>query len=293
MKTKMLLIAIFGILLFSACNPEGKLPQPDIIDILPKLSPDGKKIAFTRLQGITSEPGIYVMNIDGKNLKKIYGKGNSTFSFRGVASWSPNSEKLAYIRDHNLIIADTLGNELQSVKLKFTDYLRSIPVWSKDGKFILCTHIDNEKTIPLVSLITSDLQNQRMIKLSNPEHNLQGIISLSNNNEELLYANIYNIFIADTSGEIKKKYDVNLFQYWYSSPEWDNTQTNIMYLGNEGVTLLNVNNLTERIILKNVLTPSFTPDSKSVIFTRSDNLGVDTKIWIKNLNTNEEYPINY
>lgn len=296
MKRKIILIAYLSILLFAACNPEGGMPQPDIKDILPRVSPDGKKIVFTRIHSTSTKPGIYVMDIDGKNLKNIYSNQDNNNNFSLIsASWSPNSENLAYIKqDKTLVIVNLSGEVLQSVKMEFTDYFRSIPYWSKDGKFILCTHFDLNKTLPIVTLVTNDLQHQRKIQLPDTEKDIKGLVSLSFDNEELLFGTDNEIFITDLSSNIINNIKINGFNLWYSSPEWNASQTKIMYMSNSGkIKLINLQDKKETVLLENALTPSFTPDGKSVIFIRPDKIWINEKIWIKNLITNEEYSINY
>ena len=65
-------------------------------------------------------------------------------------------------------------------------------------------------------------------------------------------------------------------------------------MSNSGkIKLIDLQDKKETVLLENALTPSFTPDGKSVIFIRPDKIWINEKIWIKNLITNEEYSINY
>jgi TolB protein len=52
----------------------------------PRWSPDGKTVVFSDLRG--SSPGIYVMDTNGKNLRRI-GQGWSP-------SWSPDGKQIAF-----------------------------------------------------------------------------------------------------------------------------------------------------------------------------------------------------
>ncbi len=56
----------------------------------PAWSPDGKKLAFAWRKRDGEKPGIYIVNRDGKKLKRIV---NNTF---GMVAWSPDGNELLY-----------------------------------------------------------------------------------------------------------------------------------------------------------------------------------------------------
>jgi TolB protein len=60
---------------------------------IPVFSPDGTRIAF--MSGRDGNPEIYVMNIDGSNLRRLtnHPAGDAT------PTWSPNSEQIAFVSD--------------------------------------------------------------------------------------------------------------------------------------------------------------------------------------------------
>ncbi len=64
-------------------------------DYDPRLSPDGKRIVFERLEGDTSPHGnynIYVVNADGSGERRLTDTGYS----QGLASWSHSGDKIVY-----------------------------------------------------------------------------------------------------------------------------------------------------------------------------------------------------
>lgn len=65
-------------------------------DYDPRLSPDGSKIAFERLEGDTSKHGnynIFVIDADGSNETRLTDTGYS----QGIVSWSHSGDKLIYV----------------------------------------------------------------------------------------------------------------------------------------------------------------------------------------------------
>jgi len=65
-------------------------------DYDPRLSPDGSKIAFERLEDDASPNGnynIFMVNVDGSNETRLTGNGYS----QGIVSWSHSGDKLVYV----------------------------------------------------------------------------------------------------------------------------------------------------------------------------------------------------
>jgi Tol biopolymer transport system component/DNA-binding winged helix-turn-helix (wHTH) protein len=99
----------------------------------PKVSPDGKKIAFESTRSGNRE--IWISDVDGSNLVQI-----SAFNgpLTGSPTWSSDSTQLAFDSraggEVNLYLADTSGQAIR--KLQTGTELNSIPVWSRDGRWI-------------------------------------------------------------------------------------------------------------------------------------------------------------
>ncbi|MEW5719005.1 MAG: hypothetical protein AB1817_10290 [Chloroflexota bacterium] len=113
-------------------------------DYDPRLSPDGKRIVFERLEGDTSPHGnynIYVVNADGSGATRLTDTGYS----QGLASWSHSSAQIVYtvaaIRDqgkYDLYMMNADGTQNRSVTPSyFPDaFLCHAAIFSKDDSRI-------------------------------------------------------------------------------------------------------------------------------------------------------------
>jgi Tol biopolymer transport system component len=103
----------FGLIL---CDADGanevKLTRtPDVDELYPQASPDGKQVAFVCDEGggDAKARNVYVMNLDGTGRRKIADHGRDP-------CWSPDGKKIAY-----------LGNEFER---------RDLEAWATKGIFI-------------------------------------------------------------------------------------------------------------------------------------------------------------
>ncbi len=98
-------------------------------DYLPAWSPDGTKIAFSRL--IASNVNVYVMNANGSNPVRL-----TTNNGDEDPAWSPDGGKIVFTRhiDSSSKIYVMNANGSNPIRLTHTDEAREYdPVWSPDG----------------------------------------------------------------------------------------------------------------------------------------------------------------
>jgi len=124
----------------------------------PVWSPDGRKIAFVRLN---TRHGVYVINADGSAVRNLTPKP------RGAAysapTWSPDGRKIAFSseRDGNseiyLMNADGSGQRNLTSDLAYDDD----PAWSPDGRKI--TFVSNRDGRYAVYVMNADGSGQRRL----------------------------------------------------------------------------------------------------------------------------------
>lgn len=111
------------------------------MNVEPAVSPDGKKLAFSSDR--SGNPMVYVMDIDGSNVKRITFAGR----YNATPSWSPDGKRLAFAGwsiDHfDIFTVNTDGSDM----LRITSSRKpngkwannETPVYSADGRMLMYT----------------------------------------------------------------------------------------------------------------------------------------------------------
>jgi TolB protein len=86
------------------------------VDFFPAVSPDGKRIAFTRFQSDGIQVQIFVMNADGSNPHSI----TTPRLEAGSPAWSPNGRRIAFNSNNNrtgsrIFAVDPNGKDLRAL----------------------------------------------------------------------------------------------------------------------------------------------------------------------------------
>ena len=244
------ILILTAVMILSGCVPE-KLVRADDY---PNVSPDGKWISyiFDRQNGGGDSPsGIYLVSIDGK--EKIYLRD---YAFPGSPIWSPNGKQLLLYNG----IATLKANEIVDFREKADNKGMVDPCWSPDGKSILFTNYGN------AHILISDTLFQQIRELpfgaNMPKWMPDGA--------HILFSTQSAINITDTTGQNVIKLQNNtgkMSLFPVCSPDgamiiWC-TDTDAIYLMSSDGT--NQRYLTEGTH------PTWTPDSKFIVYSKSDN----------------------
>ncbi len=117
-------------------NPDGNQQvnltrYPSARDLAPAWSPTGEHIAFNSdRDGIRD---IYVMDADGKNARKVF----RSLAYREYPTWSPDGQKLAYLRAEDWGIYVGTINGGREERVASANFLGGSPDWSPDGSEIV------------------------------------------------------------------------------------------------------------------------------------------------------------
>ena len=99
-------------------------------------SPDGKRITFASSRAGNAVYVIYVMNIDGSNVQRVYGTEKSVFA----PAWSPDGSQIAFQMQGttqtgwDLYTINVDGSGLEALTATNAD--EEMPAWSSDGNRI-------------------------------------------------------------------------------------------------------------------------------------------------------------
>jgi sugar lactone lactonase YvrE len=78
-------------------TPSAALTTDGRLNISPAWSPDGRRIAWLRADG-SDDPGIWIMDADGSNGRRLVKNAFSTTSSAAALGWSPDGARLYYTR---------------------------------------------------------------------------------------------------------------------------------------------------------------------------------------------------
>ena len=130
----------------------------------PAWSPDGKRIAFVRLNAPLGEP-IYVVNADGSRLRNLTPKPVGAYD---DPAWSPDGRKLAFVseRDGNSEVYVMNANGSGQRNLTRNPAFDADPAWSPDGRRI--AFASNREGSYGVYVMNADGSGQRRLAQRSP-----------------------------------------------------------------------------------------------------------------------------
>jgi TolB protein len=126
----------------------------------PVWSPDGRRIAFVRLN---ARHGVYVVNADGSGVRNLTPKPKGA-AYYSAPTWSPDGRKIAFAgeRDGNSEIYLMNANGSGQRNLTLDPAYDGDPGWSPDGKKI--TFVSNRDGRYAVYVMNADGSGQRSLR---------------------------------------------------------------------------------------------------------------------------------
>lgn len=159
-------------------NPDGSqqkaLTSSQAFEVDPVWSPDGKQVAFAKVDFESDSAYIYVMNADGSGRKQLTRQGANTLA--AAPCWSPDGKRIVFyvcepeskekersIRDAKLFVMDA---DVQNRK-RLGDGPGILPMWSPDGKKVLYTVREFEAENRGINVMDADGTNAKVLLKGN------------------------------------------------------------------------------------------------------------------------------
>jgi TolB protein len=103
------------------------------INTYPRLSPDGKRIAFRKILDVMNSE-VFVMNADGSNPQNL----TNDPAYDGWPAWSPDGSKIAFASNrrgnHRIYVMDADGKNV--LPIVHDEGRATAPTWTPDGSSI-------------------------------------------------------------------------------------------------------------------------------------------------------------
>jgi Tol biopolymer transport system component len=113
-------------------------------DAAPAWSPDGRTIAFTRINAVTGRPGVYLVRSNGFGLRRL----TPPRILAGYPTWAPGGRRLAFACARHrpgsaICVINRDGTGLHRITALNTRNIR--PVWSPNGRWIAYSSTDGNR----------------------------------------------------------------------------------------------------------------------------------------------------
>jgi TolB protein len=195
-----------------------------VIDLLPALSPDRTKVAYTSYR--RANPDLFVFHIyEGKTIPI------STKGANYAPSWSPDGNKLAFCSslsgNHEIYVAGRDGKNLR--RLTFNKAIDTSPDWSPNGREIVFT--SDRGGTPQLYIMDAEGSNVRKISFGGTYHDSP---SWSPNGDKIAYVsrveNRFDIYVLDLrTNQIIKITENNARN---ENPSWSPDGRHLVYSSN-------------------------------------------------------------
>jgi TolB protein len=261
----------------------------------PAISPDGSKVAFTRIGG---ENGVYVINSDGSNEHKIY-SGNQTLS---SPKWSPDGNWIVFSQ----VAATYTCYQMGSQCLTYSDLKKRLPASQANDPKALKKLLSN----PDIEVNQNPLWGIARVDVNGQEY--RDLVALNSarspdwSNSGIVYQSADGL--QKTADKPDAVNQLVLGEHYVQDPDWQPNGGRIVYQSRQGphweiftinddcsgeVALTHPETTLVDQLPSNVA-PAWSPDGQHIVFlsNRQDNHEAGAwRIWVMNADGSNQHPL--
>ncbi len=271
-----------------------KLTNNPIYDVQPFLSPDGKKVVFTRFLNMPTDADLWLYDFDLKSEQKL-----TSVNTMSSVSWAPDGNKIAFTKDvgSNIEIFTIDANGNSETRLTYNTGNDILPEWSLVGeKIVFCSQKDGNQEIYVMNTdgsiqnrLTNNNVKDEYPKWS-PDGNKIAFVSYADESHG-------EIYIMNSDGNSKKRLTNNMSEDYFSefTSPWSKDGSKLLFTSardlNEEIYIMdsegnNQTRLTDTD--EENSNPVFSPDENKIAFLRWFNNGTNAEIFIMNKDGTEQ-----
>lgn len=292
----------------SAAGPRAIAPEPSFADFLPRVSPDGTRIAFLRY-GVTPlhlvrDPSLYVGGVSGRSTVAFTKGSTASASNRELGhydavtgvTWSSDGAQLVFAHTYagsrydiprsELVVMDAPGTAGDTLFIEPSPFFRAYsPAWSAANNRIAFAGGDSSVAtggIWLVSMTGAGLTQLTTGNDSEPAWSPDG--------KEIAFVRGDNLALVPSNGGT-----VSVLPVKATSPAWSPDGRTIVVATvapNPDIYAVDPSTASLRRLTTNPaadVTPTFTPDGSSIVFASERGRGKDSgSLWIMNADGSRE-----
>ena len=258
----------------------------------PAISPDGSQVAFTRDGG---ESGLYLINIDGSNERKIFGERATLRS----PKWSPDGKWIVFSQVPDSYQCYELGPQC----LTRTDLKQQFPNLAQDPDAL-------DKFVADLDIVSKDLWTLARVDVDGQEY--RDIAALDSartpdwSTTGIVYQSSAGLQITADVTDAENK--VVLAEHYVQDPDWQPNGGRIVYQSRRGshweIFAVNADGSGQTALtrpettlvdqLPSNVSPTWSPDGQSIVFlsNREENNEAGAwRIWVMNADGSNQRPL--
>ena len=221
----------------------------------PRWSHDGKRIAFAASSASNRDSKIYIVNVDGSDLKEfaaqehpdwspddkqivfyssspggrsifvagLDGQGRTEIASGRSPRWSPDGSKLALTENDNVYVHDVVSGETRALFGNAFNVVYNGMAWFPDGKRLAVVVRPEQRKHRQLLFVNAEGEDQGVdVRM---ESELSGFLSFSPDGKKLLIDNAYKMHILEVEGKsppvtIKGQQGANTEAEWSPDGQW-------------------------------------------------------------------------